>query len=178
MKLDAAQLIAIEQRLAQGEIPEGALPVLLEALRHVLRCRFGRERSAASTERRHPRHGAQGKKKGHGRHGSDDYTRAERIVLQHAELKPGDPCPEIGCRGKLHDTNAPANTARAARPWKRRSPKRQPGTANPTAKMQPCASSSKLKGTPERSTQDAISAPSRRFNQKTEEQCCSSMCGR
>lgn len=30
---------------------------------------------------------------GHGRHGADDYTGAERIPVPHPSLKPGDPCP-------------------------------------------------------------------------------------
>jgi transposase len=40
--------------------------------------------------------------KGHGRNGADAYTGAERVSVPHPELKPGDPCPEAGCEGKLY----------------------------------------------------------------------------
>jgi transposase len=108
VKLDAAVLIGIEERLARGEIPEGALPVLLEAVRHLLRCCFRRDSCASSTERRGKRRGRQGKKKGHGRHGAEDYPGAERVEVRHGELAPGGPCPEEGCKGRLYDTKAPA----------------------------------------------------------------------
>jgi transposase len=40
--------------------------------------------------------------KGHGRNGAGAYTGAERVSVPHSELKPGDPCPEEGCEGKLY----------------------------------------------------------------------------
>jgi transposase len=39
---------------------------------------------------------------GHGRNGADKYPRAPRIPVTHATLKPGDPCPEPGCSGRLY----------------------------------------------------------------------------
>lgn len=42
------------------------------------------------------------KPKGHGRNGSDKYTGAERIGVDHAELKPGDPCP-VCPKGTLYE---------------------------------------------------------------------------
>ena len=42
------------------------------------------------------------KPKGHGRNGSDQYTGLERIRVNHAELKPGDPCP-VCPTGKLYE---------------------------------------------------------------------------
>ena len=39
---------------------------------------------------------------GHGRNGAEDYPRAPRIPVTHATLKPGDPCPEPGCDGRLY----------------------------------------------------------------------------
>jgi transposase len=40
--------------------------------------------------------------KGHGRKAAADYPGAERVKLRHGTLKPGDPCPEEGCTGKLY----------------------------------------------------------------------------
>lgn len=85
-----------------------AIPTLLEAVRHLQRCRYRRGASTASTERRRQRRGSPGQKQGHGRHGADDYTGAERIAVPHPDLKAGDPCPEPGCGGKLYDTSAPS----------------------------------------------------------------------
>ena len=42
------------------------------------------------------------KPKGHGRNGSGEYTGLERIRVNHAELKPGDPCP-VCPNGKLYE---------------------------------------------------------------------------
>ncbi len=39
---------------------------------------------------------------GHGRNGAEDYPRAPRIPVAHPTLKPGDPCPEPGCDGRLY----------------------------------------------------------------------------
>ncbi len=39
---------------------------------------------------------------GHGRNGAAAYTGAKRVSVPHEELKPGDPCPEEGCEGKLY----------------------------------------------------------------------------
>jgi transposase len=44
----------------------------------------------------------QGKAKGHGRNGAQDYPRAVRIPVAHATLQHGDPCPEPGCNGRLY----------------------------------------------------------------------------
>ncbi len=45
---------------------------------------------------------AREKKKGHGRNGAAEYTGAEKITVRHPTLKPGDPCPDPGCRGKVY----------------------------------------------------------------------------
>lgn len=45
---------------------------------------------------------AKKKRKGHGRNGADAYKGAERIRVGHPSLKPGDPCPEPGCKGKVY----------------------------------------------------------------------------
>lgn len=42
------------------------------------------------------------KAKGHGRNGAEEYTGAEHIHTPHPSLKPGDPCPELGCKGKVY----------------------------------------------------------------------------
>jgi transposase len=42
------------------------------------------------------------KAKGHGRNGAEDYTGAEQIHIPHPSLKPGDPCQQPGCKGKVY----------------------------------------------------------------------------
>ncbi len=43
------------------------------------------------------------KRKGHGRNAADTYEGAEQIRVDHQSLKPGDPCPEPGCKGKVYE---------------------------------------------------------------------------
>ena len=107
MKLDSAELMRLEERLAKGELPQDALPVLLEAVRHLIRCRYLRGAGKATTERRRRRKNSTEKKKGHGRNGVDDYPSAKRVAVEHPELKAGDRCPEPLCGGKLYDTCVP-----------------------------------------------------------------------
>jgi hypothetical protein len=45
-------------------------------------------------------------RKGHGRIRSGDYTGAEKVIIQHAELKTGDACPECA-RGKVYVQREP-----------------------------------------------------------------------
>lgn len=42
------------------------------------------------------------KAKGHGRHGADDYTGAQKVNIPHETLKPGDPCPHC-LKGTLYE---------------------------------------------------------------------------
>jgi transposase len=42
------------------------------------------------------------KRKGHGRKPADAYVGAEKVDIPHETLKPGDPCPEAGCKGTLY----------------------------------------------------------------------------
>ena len=42
------------------------------------------------------------KPKGHGRNGAEKYKGAERVEVPHESLKPGDGCPNGGCRGKVY----------------------------------------------------------------------------
>ena len=53
-----------------------------------------RPSGSASQERERP--------PGHGRNGADQYVGGRRVVVPHESLRPGDPCPESGCRGKLY----------------------------------------------------------------------------
>lgn len=48
----------------------------------------------------------QPKRKGHGRHGAQDYPGAEKVSVSHESLQPGDYCPECG-EGLLYDTGRP-----------------------------------------------------------------------
>lgn len=42
------------------------------------------------------------KRKGHGRNGAEEYTGAEHLHVGHPSLKPGEPCPVPGCKGKVY----------------------------------------------------------------------------
>jgi transposase len=44
--------------------------------------------------------------KGHGRNGADAYADAEKIVVRHESLQPGDPCPKCD-RGTIYETARP-----------------------------------------------------------------------
>lgn len=103
MKTGTAELMRVEARLAAGEIPVDGIPVLLEAVRHLLQCPHRRGAAHTSTERRRPRSEPTRAKKGHGRLGADDYPGAQRVPCTHPDLTAGGPCPEAGCRGKLYD---------------------------------------------------------------------------
>jgi len=46
--------------------------------------------------------GEKKKRKGHGRNGADAYEGAKRISVPLGSLRPGDPCPEPGCKGKVY----------------------------------------------------------------------------
>jgi hypothetical protein len=45
-------------------------------------------------------------RKGHGRHGAEDYQGAEQIDIWHASLEAGDPCPDCQ-RGTVYETACP-----------------------------------------------------------------------
>ena len=51
------------------------------------------------------------KGKGHGRHGAEDYTGAEKVKVPHQTLKPGDPCPECN-KGTVYETAEPGRLVR------------------------------------------------------------------
>jgi hypothetical protein len=42
------------------------------------------------------------KPKGHGRNGAEKYKGAEKVEVPHESLKPGDVCPNGGCKGKVY----------------------------------------------------------------------------
>jgi transposase len=50
------------------------------------------------------------RKPGHGRRPASDYTGARVVRLDHPELLTGDPCPEPGCEGQLHQLKQPQVT--------------------------------------------------------------------
>ena len=43
-----------------------------------------------------------GRRKGHGRNGAEEYTGAEKIEILHESLNPGDDCPTEMCKGKVY----------------------------------------------------------------------------
>src|SRR5262249_46893709 len=47
------------------------------------------------------------KSPGHGRKAASDYPGARLVRLNHQEKAPGDPCPESGCEGHLHQLEQP-----------------------------------------------------------------------
>ena len=51
-------------------------------------------------------------RKGHGRNGANEYEGAERVKVPHPTLKPGNPCPEIGCEGKVYRLKEPGMVVR------------------------------------------------------------------
>lgn len=60
-------------------------------------------------EKETPKDGATEKKrKGHGRNPADAYEGAEKVYVPHETLKPGDPCPEPRCRGKVYELTHPS----------------------------------------------------------------------
>jgi transposase len=98
----------VEAQLQAGQVPANAVPLLLESVRHVQRCGQRRGAVTTSSERRKQRGSKGNNPQGHGRNGADAYSGALRVTVPHADLKVGDVCPEIGCFGKVYDTNAPA----------------------------------------------------------------------
>src|SRR5215475_626740 len=47
------------------------------------------------------------KRPGHGRKSASEYPGARLVRLNHVEMAPGDPCPESGCEGHLHQLEQP-----------------------------------------------------------------------
>src|SRR5262245_35922301 len=47
------------------------------------------------------------KRPGHGRKPASDYPGARLVRLNHPEMASGDPCPESGCEGHLHQLEQP-----------------------------------------------------------------------
>ena len=52
-----------------------------------------------------------GEGRGHGHHGADAVTGAEKIEVRHESLQPGDPCPKCE-QGTLYDTGRPGVVVR------------------------------------------------------------------
>jgi transposase len=52
------------------------------------------------------------KPKGHGRNGAEAYRGATRMKVRHESLKPGDPCKEKGCKGRVSRLKKPARLLR------------------------------------------------------------------
>jgi transposase len=88
-------LHALVERLAQKRNTEKTSSVLEQ-----------KDSSSAATESPEPAAPA-----GHGRNAARAFTGAERVSVQHAQLKPGDPCPE--CReGKVYRQKQPKTLIR------------------------------------------------------------------
>jgi len=47
------------------------------------------------------------KRPGHGRKAASEYPGAKLVRVNHPEMAPGDPCPESGCEGRLHQLEQP-----------------------------------------------------------------------
>jgi transposase len=88
-------LHALVERLAQKRNTEKTSSVLEQ-----------KDSSSAATESPEPAAPA-----GHGRNAASAFTGAERVSVQHAQLKPGDPCPE--CReGRVYRQKQPKTLIR------------------------------------------------------------------
>ena len=55
------------------------------------------------------------KRPGHGRKAASEYPGARIVRLNHQEMAPGDPCPESGCEGHLHQLEQPNVSIPSAR---------------------------------------------------------------
>jgi transposase len=125
IELPTGELVAMLDRARTGAMSEEDYAVLKEvvhkfgsmktelqdkntSIKRLQQMLFG-----ADSEKTHkvlkeaPRSGGRsGKKrpieKGHGRNGAAAYTGAEKKSIPHPRLRPGDPCPESGCKGKLY----------------------------------------------------------------------------
>lgn len=78
------------------------------SIKRLLKMIFGptSEKTATVAKKRKPTSAstkpkANGKKKGHGRNGVDDYTGAKKITVPHGQLKHKDPCPSC-LKGKVY----------------------------------------------------------------------------
>ena len=62
------------------------------------------KRGSESVESKSKTHrdAANNKRKGHGRTGANDYKNKTQLEVAHPTLKPGDPCPESPCTGRLY----------------------------------------------------------------------------
>lgn len=67
--------------------------------------------SESSTPSQKPQGEKKPKRKGHGRNGAASYTGAERVVVEHPELKSGDPCPACE-KGKVYELSLPSTVVR------------------------------------------------------------------
>jgi transposase len=56
--------------------------------------------------------GEKKKRNGHGRNGAEAFRGANKVKVSHESLKPGSPCPEEGCDGKVYLQNQPAKIVR------------------------------------------------------------------
>jgi transposase len=56
--------------------------------------------------------GEKKKPNGHGRNGAAAFRGAKKVKVSHGSLKPGSPCPEEGCDGKVYLQNEPARIVR------------------------------------------------------------------
>ncbi len=95
-------LLKVEAALLAGEVPPWTHAVLLEIVRHMLRCHSsGPLKASRSSERRHPRRRSTSKPAGHGRIGADAY---ERQVLRCAACQEifAAPLPATATGSKYH----------------------------------------------------------------------------
>ena len=73
------------------------------------------QRATDSQDQQHPSPEAptepKTKAKGHGRHGAEDYTGAQKVNIPHETLKPGDPCPDC-LKGTVYNMAKPKSVVR------------------------------------------------------------------
>lgn len=65
----------------------------------------------SSTPSERPRSEKKPRPKGHGRNGASAYAGAERVVVNHPDLKSGDPCPACE-KGKVYELSLPSTLVR------------------------------------------------------------------
>jgi hypothetical protein len=68
--------------------------------------RTGKSGTGAKEKKKKKRKKKKQTKKGHGRIPAEAYTGAEKVGVAHESLRPADPCPNEGCRGKVYGRDA------------------------------------------------------------------------
>ena len=131
--LDLEQVDALLKRVEAGTLQEGDYEIIkamvetihllsmsvdekAASIRRLLRMLFGdkteklknvlEQRDKRQPEKKTTSENDKPKPKGHGRNGVAEYTGAQKVIVSHPDLKPGDPCP-LCPKGKVYELKEP-----------------------------------------------------------------------